>query len=168
MPCAASAWAGEAMTEAALALARLAEKATPEVLETALALFRECCWKGDDGVRCGRERLAHPQKDHPTWVPYYEPSEAMRLVEVLTALSRHEGRADKGLGLDKKQEAVQVPWLIGVDVGAFKRMNPAQQEEAILRAMGGGQRAIEAEVIVNGHLPGQVSDGADSGEGKSA
>lgn len=118
-----------AKSELALELARLSEEATPAVLSAVLAKFLAC-------GNCGLEKDSHPQKDCHQWVAGFGMKDGLELLDRLTEFSLHEAKVEDALGLKKKEMAEKVPWLIGIDVGAFKRMTQDERERKVLEAMG--------------------------------
>lgn len=119
------------MAKSALAveLARLSEEATPSVLSAVLAKFWEC-------GKCKREKDDHPQADCHAWMAGFGMRDGLELLDRLTEFSLHEAKVEDALGLKKKEMAEKVPWLVGIDVGAFKRMTAAERERKVLEAMG--------------------------------
>ena len=83
-----------------LALSELAERETPEVLARCLEMFHGCGQRLEGGAYCGASRAGHPQAECERWVAGYGIMDGLRLLERLTALSRHEAKVDAELGLD--------------------------------------------------------------------
>ena len=114
----------------AVELARLSEEATPAVLSAVLKKFWAC-------GNCGLEKDAHPRANCKDWVAGFGMKDGLELLDRLTEFSLHEAKVEDALGLKKKEMAERVPWLIGIDVGAFKRMTQDERERKVLEAMGG-------------------------------
>jgi hypothetical protein len=144
-------------------LARLAEDATPALLTTALEMFHACAFTDVLGAACGRAKAAHPQKDHRAWVPRYGALEAIRLIEMCTMLSRHEGKVDRELGLDKHTPPVVVAWL-GITADEAKRLTPEELDRRMLEVMGG--QVVDADARVDGvrRIEGPDGDGGAPGD----
>lgn len=71
-------------------------------------------------------------------------SEAAGIVKALSSLSRHEGRADRELGLDKEVSVVPVMgW--GITAEEAKKMSAEALDRYLLDRMGGG--VVEAKKI---------------------
>lgn len=151
-------------------LAKMAEEATPELFSTALEMFYACAGEPADGVLCGRRKQEHPvavvrgragvaSVICKTWVPRYGATDAIKLVEMTTRLSRHEEKADREFGLDKRGAVEVIPWLVGVDVGAFKRMSLEEQERRLLEAIDAEVVEVEAVEAVEPGVPGEEVDG---------
>jgi hypothetical protein len=121
-----------------VALAEVAEKATPEVLQRVLDLFHGC-GRVIGETRCGRREKAHPQKDCERWMPMYGVQQGLELLSVLAKFSRHEEKVDDELGLGKVKVQVEAgSGLMGAIVAAgitleeFKRLTVEERSRVVL------------------------------------